>query len=226
MTNWVERLTGETRAKLLDLLRRSRQTITALADAVGLTDNAVRTHVAALERDGIVEQVGTQRDTGGKPARVYALTGEGEELFPKAYALVLGELVDEIARADGWERAVDLLRAVGRRAASGAAVPADREGRVAVAAAALRSLGGVVEVVRTEDGFTLQGYACPLSAVTAKHPEVCALARALVEEITGQPVTECCERGTRPRCRFRVDGAPGDAKVPCRVEPPAGDFPN
>ena len=91
MTNWVERLTGETRAQLLRLLRRSRQTITALADAVGLTDNAVRTHVAALERDGLVEPVGTQRDTGGKPARVYALTGEGEELFPKAYALVLGE---------------------------------------------------------------------------------------------------------------------------------------
>ncbi len=47
----------------------------------------------------------------------------------------------------------------------------------------------------------LQGYACPLSAVTAKHPQVCALARALVEEITGEPVTECCERGDRPRGR-------------------------
>ena len=204
MTNWLDRLTGETRAKLLHLLRRSRQTITALADAMHLTDNAVRTHIAVLERDGIVEQVGTQRDTGGKPARLYGLTGEGEELFPKAYALVLGELVEEIARVDGWERATALLRAVGRRAASGAAAPADRGSRVAVAAAALRSLGGDVEVQRTNDGYTLQGYGCPLSAVTAKHPEVCALARALVEEITGEPVTECCERNTRPRCRFRI----------------------
>ena len=115
MTNWVERLTGETTSKLLSLLRRSRLTITALADALHLTDNAVRTHIAALERDGIVEHVGTQRETGGKPARVYALTGEGEELFPKAYALVLGGLVEEIARADGWERATALLRAVGQR---------------------------------------------------------------------------------------------------------------
>jgi predicted ArsR family transcriptional regulator len=207
MTNWLERLTGETRAKLLHLLRRSRQTITALANAMHLTDNAVRTHIAVLERDGIVEQVGTQRDTGGKPARLYGLTGEGEELFPKAYALVLGELVEEIARVDGWERATALLRAVGRRAASGAAAPADREGRVAVAAAALRSLGGDVEVQRTKDGYTLQGYGCPLSAVTAKHPQVCALARALVEEITGEPVTECCERNGRPRCRFRIPAA-------------------
>lgn len=207
MTNWIERLTGETRARLVGLLRRSRQTITALADAVHLTDNAVRVHIAALERDGIVEQAGTQRDTGGKPARVYALTGEGEELFPKAYALVLGELLEEIARVDGWERATALLRAVGRRAAAGAAVPADREQRAGVAAAALRSLGADVEVQHTEDGgYTLQGYGCPLSAVTAKHPQVCALARALVEEITGETVTECCERDDRPRCRFRIEG--------------------
>jgi predicted ArsR family transcriptional regulator len=214
MTNWVQRLTGETRAKLLQLLRRSRRTITALADALHLTDNAVRTHIAALERDGIVENVGSQRDTGGKPARVYALTDEGEELFPKAYALVLGELVEEIARVDGWERATALLRAVGRRAASGAAAPADRQGRVAVAAAALRSLGGDVEVQRTAEGYTLQGYGCPLSAVTAKHPQVCALARALVEEITGEPVTECCERNGRPRCRFRIDGEPQAVTAP------------
>jgi predicted ArsR family transcriptional regulator len=214
MTNWVERLTGETRARLLNLLRRSRQTITGLADGLGLTDNAVRTHVAVLERDGIVEQVGTQRDTGGKPARVYALTGEGEELFPKAYALILGGLVEEIARVDGWDRATDLLRAVGRRAASGTAAPADREGRVAAAAAVLRSLGGEIEVQRTEHGYTLQGYACPLSAVTAKHPQVCDLARALVEEITGQSVTECCDRSDRPRCRFRIDAKPESRPAP------------
>src|SRR6476646_3827880 len=106
MTNWVERLAGETRARLLGLLRPSRR------------PNAARTHVAALERDGIVEQVGTQRDTGGKPARVYGLTGAGEELFPKAYALVLGGLVEELAQRDGWERATSLLRAVGHRAAA------------------------------------------------------------------------------------------------------------
>src|SRR6185437_12553342 len=209
MINWVERLTGETTSKLLSLLRRSRLTITALADALHLTDNAVRTHIAALERDGIVEHVGTERGTGGKPARVYGLTGEGEELFPKAYALVLGGLVEEIARVDGWERATALLRAVGQRAAPAAsAASADREGRVAAAATALRSLGGDVEVQRTERGYTLQGYGCPLSAVTMKHPEVCALARALVEEITGQSVTECCERNGRPRCNFRIDDEP------------------
>jgi predicted ArsR family transcriptional regulator len=209
MINWVERLTGETRAKLLGLLRRSRHTITTLADSLSLTDNAVRSHIAALERDAMVEQVSTQRDTGGKPARVYALTREAEELFPKAYALVLSQLIEEIARAEGLERATALLRAVGRRVGSrAAAVSADREARVGLAARALRGLGGDVEVQRTKLGYTLQGYACPLSAVTAEHPQVCALAQALVEEITGKSVSEECDRSGRPRCRFRVEVAP------------------
>lgn len=206
MTNWVERLTGETQAKLLHLLRRSRQTITGLSKALGLTDNAVRTHVAALGRDGLVEQVGTQRDTGGKPARLYALTEAGEELFPKAYAVVLGGLVEEIARKDGWERAVELLRSVGERAASGVSAPADLKGRVAAAATALRGLGADIEVRRTDGKWRLQGYACPLSVVTAKHPQVCALVRAMVEEITGESVVECCDRTDRPRCGFLIAG--------------------
>jgi len=206
VTNWVEKLTGDSRAKLLRLLRRSQQTITALADALHLTDNAVRTHIAALERDGIVEQAGNQRDTGGKPARLYALTAEGEELFPKAYALVLGELVEEISRAEGRARAVALLRAVGRRVGSEAAASADLKGRVTAAAGALRKLGGDVEAQKTDSGYLLKGYACPLSSLAADHPEVCELARALAEEIIGQPVSECCDRSARPRCGFKIEG--------------------
>jgi predicted ArsR family transcriptional regulator len=208
MTNWLERLTGDTQAKLIALLRRSHQTITGLAHALRLTDNAVRTHIAVLGRDGIVAEVGVQRDTGGKPARVYGLTAEGEELFPKAYALVLGELVEEIARDEGEARAIELLKAVGSRVAATVKPPADADARVRAAVAALRGLGGDLEAERTENGWRLKGYGCPLSSVSAKHPQVCALAQALVEDITGRPVTECCDRGERPRCGFLISEAP------------------
>lgn len=204
MTNWIERLIGETQARMVLLLRRSHQTIGGLARALGLTDNAVRTHVAALSRDGIVESVGHTRVTVGKPARIYGLTVEGEELFPKAYALVLGELVDEIARRDGPARALEMLRAVGARAASAAPVAADAAGRVQAAADVLRGLGGDIEVQATEAGWKLQGFGCPLSSVTATHPEVCELARTIVADVTGGEVTECCDRTDRPRCAFEV----------------------
>lgn len=204
LTNWLERLVGETQARMVVLLRRSHQTIGGLAKSLKLTDNAVRTHVAALDRNGIVESVGHTRVAVGKPARIYGLTREGEELFPKAYALVLGELVDEIARRDGRNRAIEMLKAVGARAAAGAAAGADPAGRANAAADVLRGLGGDVQVLKEGEGWKLQGHGCPLSAVTATHPEVCELARKIVEDVTGRPVTECCERGERPRCAFLV----------------------
>ena len=207
MTNWLGRFIGETQARLLGLLRRSRQTITTLSEALGLTDNAVRMHIATLHRHGIVEQVGTQRDTGGKPARVYGLTRAGEELFPKAYALVLGKLVDTIVRTEGPAKAIDLLRAVGAEAAAAAATrgAASRKQKLEVAAGVFRDLGGDVEVQETANGWRLQGYGCPLSAVTAGHAEMCELGKALVEEVAGEPVTECCQRGDHPRCAFEIN---------------------
>ena len=207
MANWLERLVGETQLRLLNLLRRSRHTITTLAEALDLTDNAVRMHIAALHRDGIVAQVGTQRDTGGKPARVYGLTRDGEELFPKAYALVLGKLVGEIVRTEGRDRAIELLRAVGAQAAAGAHKGASAKQRVESAAAAFQRLGGDVEVKQTSAGWRLQGYGCPLSAVTVGHAEMCELGKALVEEVVGGPVKECCQRGDHPRCAFEIDSA-------------------
>lgn len=204
MANWLATLTGETQAKLLGLLRRSQHTITSLAKALRLTDNAVRLHVDSLRRHGIVTDVGTQRDTGGKPARIYGLTLEGEELFPKAYARVLGDLVGEINRTEGHERAVELLRAVGARLGASIEAPADIAGRVSVAANVLRGLGADVEVQRTEHGWHIQGHGCPLSAVAPEHPEVCALAQALIEQITGRQVGECCDRSGRPDCAFRI----------------------
>jgi DeoR family transcriptional regulator, suf operon transcriptional repressor len=206
MPNWFDRLLGETQARMLGLLRRSRQTITSLAEALGLTDNAVRMHIAALSRDGIVEHVGTQRDTGGKPARLYGLTHQGEELFPKAYALVLGKLVEEIVRTQGRDRAVKLLRAVGARTAAGAPRGANPKRRMEAAAQAFRDLGSDADIKKTADGWRLQAYGCPLSAVTGGHPELCELGKALVEEIAGESVTECCQRGDHPRCGFEIGG--------------------
>ena len=206
MSNRLERLIGETQIRILGLLRRSRQSITSLAAALGLTDNAVRMHIAALHRDGIVDQVGTERETGGKPARLYGLTPEGEELFPKAYALVLGKLVEEIVRTQGRARAVELLRAVGAQAAAAAPRGANRKRRMEAAAQAFRDLGADAEVEKAGKGWRLQAHGCPLSAVTAGHPELCELGKALVQEVVGEPVTECCQRGDRPRCAFEISG--------------------
>ena len=56
-----------------------------MARALGLTDNAVRAHLATLERDGMVRQAGSRRPTGaGKPATLYELQPDTETLLSRA----------------------------------------------------------------------------------------------------------------------------------------------
>jgi predicted ArsR family transcriptional regulator len=116
-----------TRGKVVTLLRRSGRTVEGLARELDLTDNGVRTHLATLERDGIVRQRGSVRrgSGGGKPAYIYELTPEAEELFPKAYEPVLSQLLDVLSTQLGPEESEALLRSVGRRIAEGQTVPAD-----------------------------------------------------------------------------------------------------
>src|SRR5215212_9750688 len=167
-----------TRGKVVTLLRRGGRTVEELAQALNLTDNGVRAHLATLERDGIVRQRGSVRrgSGGGKPAYVYELTPEGEELFPKAYEPV--------------------LRSVGRRIAEGQSVPADGvRGRLEAAADVLNELGGLAELEEERNGsFVIRGYSCPLAGVVADHPEVCRMAETLLTELAGVPVYERCER--------------------------------
>jgi predicted ArsR family transcriptional regulator len=207
--DWLNTLVGETRARLLGLVRRAALSISDLAESLGISENAVRTHIAAAERDGLVRQAGIERATGGKPARTYELTPAAEELFPKAYPLVFTELVRTLREDDGDRAAVARLRRVGRRLAAAARQSgSDDAASVHAAAALLESIGGSVEVVEEPDGWRIRASGCPLSGIVAADPDTCALAESLVAEVTGCPVVECCEKSARPRCEFRVARAP------------------
>lgn len=218
--DWFNLLTGETRGRLLGLLRQSERSIPDLAEALGISDTAVRNHVAALQRDGLVEPADVERETGGKPARRYRLVAAAEELYPKAYAFVLVELLRTLEAREGREAVVALLREVGGRAAPASASGDEALGsRVASAAAVLRELGGEVEVERAGDGWCIRGHGCPLSAAVREYADVCELAASLVEQVTGRPVTGCCQHGERPKCGFLVAGGAA-SHAPAPVEPP------
>jgi predicted ArsR family transcriptional regulator len=208
MTQLEQRLFGGTRGHILLLFRRARRTVEDLASALGVTDNAVRAHLPTLERDGLIRQSGV-RPSGGKPAAVYELTAEAEELFPRAYAPVLTRLLDVLGERQAAHETLAVLREVGHRLALEYPAPAgDRQARLQSAAGVLVSLGGLAEVECGEDGrLRLRGYGCPLGSVVRGHPDVCQLAEALVAEVSGLPVREHCARepGEPPRCNFELE---------------------
>jgi predicted ArsR family transcriptional regulator len=203
-SQWIERLLASTRGQIVALLRRSARTVAELASALELTDNAVRSHLAALERDGLVEQRRAPIRGVGKPPTLYVLTGAADALLPKAYAPVLGILLDTLGERMGPQGVADLLREVGRRAAAGRAPDDDIRLRIDAAYGVLGELGGVADLEETADGVVIRGFSCPLAALVPAHPEVCKLAEALLSEIVGAPVTEHCVKGDRPRCCFEI----------------------
>ena len=207
-TNWDERFFESTRGQIVTLLRRSGRTVEELARTLGLTDNGVRAHLAVLERDGIVRQRGSVRRSsgGGKPAYVYGLTEEAEDLFPKAYEPALRRLLDVLSERLGSGESEALLRSVGRRLAEEHSTRADGA-RLESAVEVLNDLGGLAELEEHDGGFVIRGYSCPLAGVTPDHPEVCRMVETLIAELAGAPVQERCDRGERPRCCFEVAAA-------------------
>lgn len=203
---WSHRFLTSTRGRLIALLRRDTRTVDDLASALNLTDNAVRAHLAALERDGIVRQCGVRRDGSvGKPAFAYELTADAEQFFAKPYATVLNEMLtvlDGTLAPDDMER---LLRTIGARMAR-EYPPGQGDARMRLEAAvgALNQLGGLAELDVEGDNLSLRGYSCPLAAVVPGHPDACRLAEAFVSEVAGVPIRECCDRGAVPHCRFEV----------------------
>ncbi len=196
-----------TRGRIVALLRRSGRTVEELARALGLTDNGVRAHLATLERDGIVRQRGSVRrgSGGGKPAYVYELAPEAEDLFPKAYAPVLLRLIEVLSERLGPVGSEELLRVVGRGLVEGEVAASDgARARLEGAVEALNELGGLAELEEREGDVVIRGYGCPLAAVTPDHPEVCRMIEALIAELAEVPVREHCDRGESPRCCFEV----------------------
>jgi predicted ArsR family transcriptional regulator len=205
LSRWSQKFYATTRGRIVSLLRRASLTVDQLASALGLTDNAVRAHLATLERDGLVEQRVAKRGGVGKPAFTYQITPEAEPLFSRAYAPVLARLLDVLSEQMPHGELDALMRSVGKRLAAerGTLSGTPRE-RVEAAVAFLNELGGVAEVEERDGTLAVRGFSCPLGAAVHGHPQVCRAVETLLAEAAGLPVRERCDRGERARCCFEI----------------------
>ena len=197
-----------TRSRLLALLREGSWTVDDLADRLGLTDNAVRFHLEALEAAGSVEKNGVRRAGVGQPAILYSLSAAGENAFSKAYAPVLIATLAELRERMTPSELVRLLKRIGKRLARGVSSPTGSlASRANQASQLLNDLGGVTLVEKKSDGYLIVGRACPLARAVEEDHCVCAAVTSLVADVVGAEVTECCDRSGRPKCRFEIKPA-------------------
>jgi len=208
-TSFGSRFFESTRGRIVLLLRESGKTVNELAEALGLTDNAVRAHLLSLERDRLVESGGTVKGFR-KPHQVYQLTSEANEHFPRAYGTLFNRFISVLKRTLSPSALVSDLRQTGSEL--GREVAADRSAddreKLEKCIVALEELGGAANLV-TDNGQTMiRSESCPFAEAVAEHPEVCQVAEAMIAEMTDRPVREICDRTEKPRCRFVVESVP------------------
>jgi predicted ArsR family transcriptional regulator len=207
-TKLDKRFFGSTRGRIVALLRGTTKTVSELAEELGLTDNAVRAHLLSLDRDGLIRQSGLQRGTR-KPHFAYELTGEAENLFPKAYDALLNQLIAVLKGRLTSETLMEVLREVGRSLSANqtsGVKGGDLESRAGNAIIALEAIGGAARLEKDGEKLFIRSGSCPLATAVTEHPEVCQLAEALLAEITCAKVRERCDREGSPRCSFELIG--------------------
>jgi predicted ArsR family transcriptional regulator len=213
-----QQLLDTSRGRIVTLLQRGGLTVDDIASALGLTPNAVRPQIAAMERDGVVHRVGRRPGTT-RPFYVFELTPEVEQLLSQAYLPLLSQLVQVFANALPAAQVDTLMRAAGKGLAN--ELPfgkrlagASLQSRVSGASELLNTQLGAVTHVEGNGGYVIRGVSCPLAALTGKHPAVCLAMESLLAEVIGIEVHECCDRTERPKCCFEIAAHEGNRDRP------------
>lgn len=210
----VETQTGErkTRRAITKLLKTEGPIGSAqLAELLGLTAMAVRQHLYALQREGLVSA--EERPVPiGRPAKFWRLTREADRLFPEAYAELSVALIDSVKDAFGDEGLERVLtsRCARQRVDYGKRIrPGDSLKRKLEQLAKVRTEEGYMAEVRAEGegSFLLIENHCPICAAANACQGFCATELDLFRSVLGSDVT--VERAEHiisgdHRCVYRV----------------------
>ncbi|GAB3787625.1 helix-turn-helix transcriptional regulator [Dyella agri] len=200
---------GQTQQKLLRALLAEPQgaSVETLCQALCVTHNAVRQHLAALIAAGYVER-GMALPSGGRPQARYLLLPAGRELFPRNYGLIATGILEHLYATAGKAGVQALLATIGQELGSAAASRVDGEDEAAIAtrlAEQLDALGYEASTVKRDGETQVEAYNCVFHTLARAHPDVCRFDLAFMEAATGRPIQhmECLLRGGHA-CRFRV----------------------
>jgi DeoR family suf operon transcriptional repressor len=175
---------------LLEIKKSQPITTKDLGARFGVSANAVRRHLKELEADGLVRFVRQQQDVGA-PAFAYALTEQGEALFPNGYRDALTEFLGQVAQRDGREAVVamfeDRYTALTRRLRAELDV-APKEERLTVVARVLTEAGYMAEWSEADGTFRLAEHNCAMRAVVDRFPEICAAEERFLKDVLNAEV--------------------------------------
>jgi len=199
----------ETRRQILRHIKKRGEAPTEeIAAELGITLQGTRQQLTALERDGLIAHR-EQRDGLGRPKYLYALTPEGDTLFPRRYADLTNELLHYVEEENPelLERIFD--KRAQRRLAQARERAADLPfaEQVKVVAQILDEDGYLADFEACGDGsFLITEHNCAVLSVAQRYRHACTSELAFLQAAMPQAeVTRIAHRLSGGHvCAYRV----------------------
>ena len=197
---------SRSRDRILDLLLKSEGplSVQALAGELGISRNAAHQQVVSLEREGLVERDSAIR-TKGRPSQGFRLSAAGGATFPRQYALLARQMLEELSRYLGPAELPKAMERIGMSLADGlrAEVAGDGEQRLARIAGLMRGLGYESATIAGAAGTEIEAHNCVFHDLAFADQTICEVDLSLLRSLSGQEVEHrrCMARGERS-CRF------------------------
>lgn len=201
---------------LIELIKRQGPIdATNIANQMGLTDVAVRQHLAVLEERAIVEPTLQPPKGRGRPTTIWGLTQIAAELFPDRHADLTVDLINATRKALGEEgllkvievRAKDQVKSYRKLLPVGGTL----KKRVEALARQRSAEGYMAEVIKEKPGtFLLIEHHCPICEAAQTCQGLCAAELDVFKRVLGRGVR--IERiqhllSNGDRCVYRIQDA-------------------
>ncbi len=192
------------------LLRRPRQTINDLAEAVGINPISARHHLSNLQAEGLVAAE-EERHGVGRPRLVYALTSDGLEKFPTRYLRLTTRLLTQMKESMPGAVVSQLFTQVADELAdeyAGEMEGLSLEQRLDKVKALLADEGFTVEWEKKGDHYHINEISCPYFQIGVNHPEVCAVDQELISKMLAVPAEKVqCVLSGSAHCTYAIQAS-------------------
>ncbi len=199
-----------TKDRILDLLKREvRMTVGALSERLEITDMAVRKHLSAMEKDGLIvtEEI---RQPMGRPVQSYTLSAKGELLFPKSYEGLSVEFLQDIQALYGSKSVEQLFQNREKRLTKEYTLRMQKKShqeRMQEIQTIQNEKGYMADITKIDDNsYELIEYNCPIMTVAKEYKVACKCETSMFKNVlqTENVNRTSCKTEGNDHCRFQI----------------------
>ena len=197
-------LTGTRKSIVANLLGKDT-TAVELATILKINESAIRRHLDSLEKEGFI--ISRFEISGlGRPKKLYSLTSQGRNLFPRKTRELLSFLIQRVTKRYGEKEVESLMLSVAKDFAK-QLLPKKVEGtlfnRLNLLVQLLDDYGFFTSLSRQDNKFVIEYRNCVFEDVISQFGKyVCKIDEEITREIAGNVKIEwkeCIAKGDR-RC--------------------------